>query len=320
MNDSFPEPDPSTSTGFPTWHSKVKDYDPERKYASYAFAIIIELFGGILAFKWAFNKNQSRRVNSYFYNGVTGTTTTSLFNQVLAIYILFTGLTAIFALLFDIGKLWESSGVWHNLWEAAILLLLKEGGRINRITKYILTLGIYLFTVHNITLFIDWPLDAVFFKFQGLIFDFGQAIVYPIIYFNTRKHVREEAETQLPFENDDGLQEDQEYEPKLYSVDHPKQLLLLVAASWIHVLGNLSGAVLANNGTADLLFHGSYAVTFAIYPLYIFLDTHGVSVLPQKRIYLSEPAAWKTAVIIIWSTFLSLLTIRSLVVAPEQGA
>ncbi|KAG9286344.1 hypothetical protein G9A89_014510 [Geosiphon pyriformis] len=317
---AFPEQEPSLTTGFPTWHSKLKNFNFEKKYAAIGFAFTFESLGGILAIKWAYNKKQPRQVISYFYNGVTATITTSVFNHLIALYTIFTALAGLATLLFDIGKLWETFGVFHNLWEVAVLLLLQQGGKINNISRYILTLGIYIFSVHFIVVFLNWPLDATFFKFQGLIFDFALAIVFPIIYISTRKHVREEAETHIPLDNQNDPQEHQEDELKPYIIDHPKQLLLLVVASLVHVFGNLANTAFASSATADIIFHASYAISFSLYPLYVFLDTHGASVLPHKRIYLPEPPVWKIALIFIWSTFLSLSTIRFLVAAPEERA
>ncbi|CAG8451796.1 96_t:CDS:2 [Ambispora gerdemannii] len=315
---TFPKPGkvppqaPSDSTGLPTWHGPT-DFDYNRRYSIFTFSLVLQTFAAIYAFKWTNNAaNLPRKIASYFSDGTTSVPTTT-YNRLLAFYSLFTALAALALLAFDIGKLWEAFGLWHNLWEVAIVALLSQGGKMKSVTRYVLGLGIYFIGVNSIILFVDWPFDAVFFKFQGLIVDFALFIIYTRIYLNTRKHVREESGEHLPLisernENDSGSNEPTR--PLL--IDHPKQLLLLVAASLVHVFGNLSNTFKPESASADLLFHISYTITFPLYVLYVYLDTHGASVLPQKRIYLPAPAAWKTAVIIIWSTFLSLLSIRIL--------
>ncbi|CAG8489137.1 12872_t:CDS:2 [Ambispora leptoticha] len=319
---TFPKPGklptqvPSDSTGLPTWHGPT-DYDQNRRYSIFTFSFVLQTFAAVYAFKWANNTaNIPKKVVSYFSDGISKTRTTT-FNRLLAFYALFTALAALALIAFDIGKLWEAFGLWHNLWEVAILTLLNQSGEIKSVTRYVLGLGTYFLGVNSIVLFLNWPFDAVFFKFQGLIADFALVIFYTRIYLNTRKHIGEEVGEQLPlnieeYENVGGSNEEAS---KPVLIEHPKQLLLLVAASLVHVLGNLSNTILPESATADLLFNISYTITFPLYVLYVYLDTHCASVLPQKRIYLPQPAAWKTAVIFIWSSFFALLSIRSLLSA-----
>ncbi|CAG8489117.1 12871_t:CDS:2 [Ambispora leptoticha] len=293
---TFPKPGkipaqvPSGSTGLPSWQHGT-DIDQNRLYSIVTFSFLLQMFGAIYVFKWTNNTaNIPRKVISYFSEGIDKTRTTT-YNRLLAFYLLFTALAALALLAFNIGKLWEAFGLWHNLWEMAILTLLNQGGKIKSVSRYVLGLGIYFIGTNTIILFLNWPLDAVFFKFQGLVIDFLQFIFYTRIYLNTRKRDREEAEARLPLDSEEsengGGRHEEASKPIL--IEHPKQLLLLVAATFELNIPHL--------------IHDNI-------PAFCTICLLGYTRVSQKRIYLPKPVAWKTAVIIIWSFFLSLLAIR----------
>ena len=60
---------------------------------------------------------------------------------------------------------------------------------------------------------------------------------------------------------------------------------------------------------SNLVFQLSYAITFLLYLLYVYFDTHTISVHGPKRFYLPETPGAKTAVLAIVSLWLSLSTL-----------
>ena len=70
------------------------------------------------------------------------------------------------SIAFDVGKLWSVFGALHNLFEVAILLLIGQNGKIKGNSYYYLW-GAYYLIINSACIFLDFPLDAVFFKVQG---------------------------------------------------------------------------------------------------------------------------------------------------------
>jgi hypothetical protein len=66
----------------------------------------------------------------------------------------------------DTGKLWSTFGVFHNLWEVCILLLLYQGGKITS-SFFFVFVAFYVFIVNLLNIVLPWPLDAIWFKAQG---------------------------------------------------------------------------------------------------------------------------------------------------------
>ncbi|CAH1758798.1 4783_t:CDS:2 [Entrophospora sp. SA101] len=158
----------------------------------------------------------------------------------------------------------------HNN-ELIIILAIISGGKFSSVVEYVLPI-LYVLTFGGISIFAEFPFDASFFKFQGLILDFALPIIFMNIYLNTRRNLRndpnysysrsgggsyaavsEEEEQLLGEESseDNTRRHRQQVEIpvgkqpvrdelsyKNDTINHPCQLLLLVVASLIHVLGN----------------------------------------------------------------------------------
>ncbi|CAG8451780.1 95_t:CDS:2 [Ambispora gerdemannii] len=112
---------PSYRTGLPIWHTSTdidqKTLDGHVRFSPATICDNIRV-------QWTNNTtNLPRKIASYFT-----------------------------LLAFDIGKLWETFGLFHNLCEVAILTLLNQGGKVTNVTRYILGLGTYLIGVDSIVL------------------------------------------------------------------------------------------------------------------------------------------------------------------------
>ncbi|CAG8478061.1 8377_t:CDS:2 [Cetraspora pellucida] len=132
--------------------------------------------------------------------------------------------------ILDFGKLFSTFSVLHNIFEVGILLLLIQGGKIT--TNYFYAIvGTYLFIVMLLNISLPWPYDAVWFK--------------------TQDYVREQTAALLPMaENEDHLPSDDapSISPKV--IDHPEQLLLLIFASFVHIIGNSFTTMFSGDGRA----------------------------------------------------------------------
>ncbi|CAG8511321.1 16092_t:CDS:2 [Cetraspora pellucida] len=183
--------------------------------------------------------------------------------------------------ILDFGKLFSTFSVLHNIFEVGILLLLIQGGKIT--TNYFYAIvGTYLFIVMLLNISLPWPYDAVWFK--------------------TQDYVREQTAALLPMaENEDHLPSDDapNISPKV--IEHPEQLLLLIFASFVHIIGNSFTTLFSGDGRA---------VAFPCYALYIYFDTHCTSVIHSKRILVPDTSGRKVILITLWTLILTLITIR----------
>ncbi|KAK3815877.1 MAG: hypothetical protein JOS17DRAFT_759162 [Linnemannia elongata] len=92
--------------------------------------------------------------------------TSTQINEFIELYINATLVAVVGYLFFDVGKIWAVVGALHNLLEVALLIVLQSGGRVTG-----MSFGLYMFTYVVVTIllsvYLSWPLDAIFFRWQG---------------------------------------------------------------------------------------------------------------------------------------------------------
>ncbi|RIB03729.1 hypothetical protein C2G38_2149379 [Gigaspora rosea] len=140
---------------------------------------------------------------------------------------------------------------------------------------------------------------------------YAMCIIFTRIYLATRDYVREQTAALLPLANDEEhLPSDDapSISPKI--IEHPDQLLLLIFASFIHIIGNIFTVIFSGDGRAYIVYSLSYSIAFPCYALYIYFDTHCTSVIQSKRILLPDTSWRKVITIALWTLSLTLLTIR----------
>ncbi|CAI2179758.1 2873_t:CDS:2 [Funneliformis geosporum] len=322
------EPEPDRLTGYPTWHGVFKGIDNQKKDSMTAFISIVMLVVGVIGLKLVINPPTKPSLTTKFYTvsddpnddnqeSISGVPTIGL-NRSLVIYTLVTCVTSAAALIVDIGKLWSVIGLFHNSFELVTLLLIGGGGRIKSVS-YLVWIIIYIVSVGGLCIFSDFPNDAFFFKIQGLCFDYALVIEFVRIYITTKKHLRDAGNDTLPL-NSEEIDDDDNIRKLLPDTfnHHPKQIIFLILASGAHLFGNLWSTFFVSSANANLIFGISYAITFPLYILYVYVDTQATSVIPQKRIYLPYTPTWKVIVISIYSLALSLLTLRLSVLIPTE--
>ncbi|CAG8816205.1 12914_t:CDS:2, partial [Cetraspora pellucida] len=124
------------------------------------------------------------------------------FNRLLVLYSFITMLTLSSILIFDIGKFWVALGILHNASEFSVLVLIGSGGKI-RSNLFWGILCCYWFFVYIGSLLIEWPYDAVWFKFQGLCFDYALMFTFIRIYINTNQKLKNYNHEHVPLNRDD---------------------------------------------------------------------------------------------------------------------
>ncbi|CAG8586225.1 8184_t:CDS:10 [Funneliformis mosseae] len=112
-----------------------------------------------------------------------------------------------------------------------------------RIAAYSLITGLtgiaYLAFDLGFSIFLDWPYDTVWFKMQGLCQDFTLAITFTRIYFDTHNGYGDETHQRLSdVERPREYNHIKEYTFGSVSRFTPNFVLLLVLASYTHILGN----------------------------------------------------------------------------------
>jgi hypothetical protein len=302
-NDTPPQV-PSRVTGYPTWHGVVEGNDQQKVDSFAAFDSIVALVAAVLTFKWAYLEKVPKKVISYFHSD-EGTVPTTSLNRFISMYALGTFTAVVASIIFDIGKLWSVSGALHNVFEVAILLLIGQNGKIKGHSFYYLW-GTYYLIINTVCILLNWPLDAVFFKVQGLAVDYAVVIEYTRIFIHTKKNLSEH-DLQLPLNTDESRDDDDV--PATFAIHHPRQWLLIIAAAGVHLIGNVLNTLAPNDARTGLAFQLSYAITFLLYLLYVYFDTHTISPGVPKRFYLPETPGAKVAFLAIISLWLSLSTL-----------
>ncbi|KAF0510993.1 patatin-domain-containing protein [Gigaspora margarita] len=302
--------DTSRLLGYPTWHPPIKGNDYNKSDSALLFSSLLMAITCYLAARWTAYLPSTRKLQTYFISDDSAPVSAYYFNRLLVLYNFNTMITLFALLIFDAGKFWVALGMIHNTTEFVVLVLIGSGGRLKNINFYGILLC-YIILVYCGTLFIDWPYDAVFFKFQGLCFDYALMITFIRIYFNTKYELKHgDGAERIPLTNEEANPDDHLHDQQYGFVHHPCQLLILVFASAFHNVGNLIATVSIEDLLPSILSVLTYAITYPVYMYYVYVDTHSTSNYPTKRIYLPSTPGWKKFVIATISICCALLTVR----------
>ncbi|CAG8550419.1 6698_t:CDS:2 [Gigaspora rosea] len=268
--------------------SRLLGRDENKSDSALFFTTLLMAITCYLASRWTAHPPTTRKLQTYFISDDSAPVSAYYFNRHLVIYTFITTFTIF----------------------AVIVLELGSGGRIKNISLYGIILS-YVFLIYCGGLLIDWPYDAVWFKIQGLCFDYALMITFIRIYFNTKHELKHgDGAERMPLANDEAESDDHAHDQQYGLVHHPCQLLILVFASFIHNVGNLIAAVSFEDLMPTILSALTYAITYPAYMYYVYVDTHSTSIYPTKRIYLPSTPGWKKFVVATISICCSLLTAR----------
>ncbi|KAI8801621.1 hypothetical protein BJ742DRAFT_836029 [Cladochytrium replicatum] len=149
----------------------------------------------------------------------------------------------------------------HNASEVAILILL------TRTDGYKITYPIiipYVSLVWAICTAAPWPVDALFFKFQGLISDFLLVFYFARLYFANRSHHSNSVSDRQALLNEEEYEGDHVSDSPLY-----KRISLLFWASFFHLVGNVL-VTFSPSFEANLVFVSTYFLAFPLYGLFAY--------------------------------------------------
>ncbi|KAF9975279.1 hypothetical protein BGZ73_001129 [Actinomortierella ambigua] len=176
----------SPVTGYPTWHEDYKNFNPELSMSFTLLSLVFAAFSVFIA--WRATKAPSRSLTGWVSKD--GREETSFQINLMILYYVYATFLAIAAyMLFDVGKIWAVIGALHNLLEVALLVLLIYGGRVDSLS-YFLVMFTYVIITIVLSEYGPWPLDAVFFRWQGLCSDFGLVIMFVRVYITTSNQLK----------------------------------------------------------------------------------------------------------------------------------
>ncbi|KAF9436791.1 hypothetical protein BGZ76_002975 [Entomortierella beljakovae] len=185
--DDPPPQHTSPITGFPTWH---QEYENEVKEITMSFTLLALLFSTGAAYgAHRATRSPSRSLTGWVTLATGNEESSSQINEFIQYYINATWIAVFGYLFFDVGKIWAVVGALHNLLEVALLIVLQSGGRVSS-----MSFGLYMFAYVCITIlssvYLQWPMDAIFFRWQGLCSDFGLIVVFVRTWLATRKQLK----------------------------------------------------------------------------------------------------------------------------------
>ncbi|CAG8836078.1 4977_t:CDS:2, partial [Racocetra persica] len=161
-------------------------FDGNELNATFLFNMVILLLTSYYVIKWTFNPPTKLRLVTHFIlkdsNSIP--VSTIWFDRALAMYNMVTLLAGVTIFFVGVGKIWATVGVFHSAAEFVILVILGSGGRIKSILYWPI-LGFYIFIVVIASILLDFPYDALWFKAQGLCFDWALVIEFTLIYMTT---------------------------------------------------------------------------------------------------------------------------------------
>ena len=108
-------------------------------------------------------------------------------------------------------------------------------------------------------------------------------------------------------------------DPSIWGVPwhNPDQILILVAASIFHVIGNCVTTIWITSTYAMAAFQVSYGVSYPLYAYYLYVDNHA---LRQTKVYLADFSVIKTFTIACLSVIGATGTIRAGLYVSTQVA
>jgi len=247
-------------TGFPVWRGPYPGWNEQQREAVILVSLMGLLLGMILALRYK-AKNTYATIQDLFSN------TTAIFTEILTYYIVGTFTVVAWFIVTDVGKLWVPLGIFHNTAELAILLCFWYAKHPAGWKHFFGILGLYWGLNQAIVLLAPWPVDALYFKFQGLIFDFALVIQFYRLHL-ANKGVRldddDYAPPALPARTSNGTIP----APATSYSPTTNDTWILVGAAAVHLIGNTITVTTLAMGPF-FWFQFSYGVTFLMYGYYI---------------------------------------------------
>ncbi|KAI9350377.1 hypothetical protein BD770DRAFT_394288 [Pilaira anomala] len=278
--------------GIPTWMAHIKDYDEDAMNATTVFSVVCIALSTFYVLYFIFFVHFPSLPRNQRHLGP--------FNTLILSYLISTLFASFTFSIMNVGRIWASFGVFHNLFEIALLsnLMLRQKSVIER--SFVLKCFIYVLVTMIITILVPWPLDALFFKFQGLATDFALAIDMGRLYYHN-KAIHNKASVGMMFISSDEGEVDESdefnsecdevvhklkkrmFEEREQVMDDPnkslsavripvhKNILVMFIASSLHAFGNAI-VTFSNHFIYWIIFQFIYAIAFPMYAYYCIVE------------------------------------------------
>ncbi|KAI8142357.1 hypothetical protein BJV82DRAFT_669519 [Fennellomyces sp. T-0311] len=228
--------------GLPSWIVPPKEFHDDFFNTATIFSVVIIALSTIYA--------TYHILAVYLPSQPAGRKTIGRFNRIIFGYLIGTTMATFAFSFMHAGKIWSAFGLLHNLYEAALLINMLVRRSPNSDHLFVPLCFAYIISVAFVVIGAPWPLDAVFFKFQGLSIDFALNFYFLRLYSHNRQ-IAEKVDMVSVVEDpyDDGVNDgtEQGVPPAkrgenrgrlrhMQPVHH--SLLVIVAASVLHTAGN----------------------------------------------------------------------------------
>ncbi|CDS14483.1 hypothetical protein LRAMOSA06652 [Lichtheimia ramosa] len=138
---------------------------------------------------------------------------------------------------------------------------------------------------------LPWPLDALFFKFQGLSTDFALGIDLYRLYRHNRRLAKDSNLVTVVVDTDaNGKERKQRMQPVHFN------LMILAIAANLHTFGNTLVTV-GNHMLLWIIFQFLYAISFPMYAYYVVSEPNDQRVQWYPLSYVKEALVMISAVV-----------------------
>ncbi|KAI8851227.1 hypothetical protein BC829DRAFT_387627 [Chytridium lagenaria] len=253
----LPSPPPqviSPITGFPTWRTPVPGVNLESIEVGLIYSALGMLLGLFLAYRYDIFKRQAKGdITSAENLNDTGnvvplTGVTALIRN----YIIASIGSALIVMPFDLGKIFSTLGAVHNSAEVALCIILASQYGFKFLQPAML---IYLTQLWFLCLVLPWPYDALFFKWQGLIFDFYLFISFLRLYVYNKFVYFSSPDERRRLIVEEGAADENEGTSPLF-----QRVLYCVFAAFVHVGGNVF----------FVIFQTCYGIAYPLYGFFVY--------------------------------------------------
>ncbi|GAN05049.1 hypothetical protein MAM1_0081c04518 [Mucor ambiguus] len=288
----------------PTWISHIEDYDDDAFNATTIFTVVIIAASTLYSLYHIFwvhlpSLPRSRRAIGPF-------------NALILLYLISTFFASFTFSMMNAGRIWAAFGVFHNLFEIALLshIMLRQKSLLER--NFVSVCFVYLLLTMFAVIVLPWPLDALFFKFQGLATDFALSIDLGRLYYHNKGlHQKASVGTLVATTDDDCesvddytrecdqlVQQLQQQQKELnddsskklkYQVmvaPHSNVAIIYIAAA-LHAIGNAL-VTFTNHFHMWVIFQFIYGISFPMYAYYCIAEPNASRISWYKVDYAKE--------------------------------
>ncbi|GAA5807279.1 hypothetical protein MFLAVUS_000636 [Mucor flavus] len=301
-----PERGVSKLFGIPTWIAHIKDYDADAMNATTIFSVVCIAFSTLNAIYFIFFIHLPKLPRNQ--------KTIGPFNSLVALYLVATFFASLSFSIMSVGRIWASFGVFHNLFEIALLSIIMIRQKSVTQRGFVATCFIYILCTMFIVIIAPWPLDALFFKFQGLATDFALCIDLGRLYYHN-KAIHEKASVGMMLVSTDDedvsdgfnseedevvhnlqrqrakenrqMQDDPNKAAPNVTTPVHKNIVVLYIAAFLHAAGNAL-VTFSNDFILWVIFQFMYAIAFPMYAYYIIAEPDASRLSLYKVNYLKE--------------------------------